>query len=78
MKFNGKEVLVCSCENTMAIDTKRISESLEGEGELALSNYLCRKQLDRFEQMASGKENLLVGCTQEIPLFLDSLTDLQI
>ena len=76
MKLNEKELLVCDCEGTMSIDIKNLTKSLDVTGELALSTQLCRKQMETFERAAKGGGRLLVACTQEAPLFLDSLAEI--
>ena len=75
MKLNGKELLICNCENTMTIDGKKIGESLGGKGDLSIASHLCRKQLEKFEIAASHGAPLMVGCTQEAPLFLDCVSE---
>ena len=50
-------------------------EATEGAQELAVNTHMCRAQLDEFERIAgkAGKGGLLVACTQEAPLFLETL-----
>ena len=89
MDLNGKRLLVCNCEGTMAIDGKVLAKACRaaarGGGksaaagdeadELAVNTHLCRAQLNEFERVAgkAGKGGLLVACTQEAPLFLETL-----
>jgi len=62
-------VLVCDCEGTNPIDLKTIAR---GTGDPALSgSQLCRRQVDGFRAELGGDGPLLVGCTQEAPLFLE-------
>lgn len=75
MKLNGREILVCSCEDTMAIDGKALAKACGG-GELRLADHLCRSQIGLFLAAAKAGGPLLVGCTQEAPLFADALGDL--
>jgi ferredoxin len=72
MKINGKEVLVCNCEDTMAVDAKALAKALGG-AELTVHRHLCRAQLEVFERAASEGGPLLVACTQEAPLFQETL-----
>jgi len=76
MKLNGKEVLVCSCEDTMSIDGDALAKALGGEGKLQPARHLCRVELDRFMDDAGKADKILVACTQEAPLFLDALEEL--
>jgi len=91
MELNGKRLLVCNCEGTMAIDGKVLAKACRaaagaggkaaagdaagGPQELAVNTHLCRAQLNEFERIAgsTGKGGLLVACTQEAPLFLETL-----
>ena len=72
MKINGKEVLVCNCEDTMAVDGKALAKTLGG-AKLTVHRHLCRAQLEEFERAAGGGSPLLVACTQEAPLFQETL-----
>lgn len=71
-------LLVCNCEVTMALDGKRLGEALgRTGGEVGASDgqpievctQLCRAQIDRFKQVVRDDGPVLVGCTQEAPLF---------
>ncbi len=70
MNLNGKTVLVCDCEKTMAIDGKALAKAC-GSSDSGISTQLCRGQLETFETAAKGQSNVLVACTQEAPLFLE-------
>ncbi|MAF95789.1 MAG: 4Fe-4S ferredoxin [Rhodospirillaceae bacterium] len=83
MKLNGKEVLVCNCEGTMTIDGKALAKACQGGdkkgGELNVASHLCRTQIEEFQRLAgqeSGGSGLLVACTQEAPLFLETLEEM--
>ena len=76
MKLNGKDVLICSCEDTMALDGDTIAKATGGDGTLRPARHLCRVEMDRFTDVAGKSEHLLVACTQEAPLFLDALEDM--
>tara|TARA_R110002074_G_scaffold206153_4_gene374571 strand:+ start:2100 stop:4181 length:2082 start_codon:yes stop_codon:yes gene_type:complete len=76
MKLHGKEVLVCSCEDTMNIDADALAKAAGGDGALKVARHLCRVELDRFADEAGKADKLLVACTQEAPLFLDALEDM--
>ena len=72
MIINDKEVLVCNCEETMAVDAKALAKALGG-AKLTVHRHLCRAQLEEFERAASGGTPLVVACTQEAPLFQETL-----
>lgn len=76
MKLNGKEVFICSCEDTMTLDGDAIAKAVGGEGKLHPARHLCRVELDRFMDEAGKADDILVACTQEAPLFLDALEEL--
>jgi ferredoxin len=76
MKLNGKDVLICSCEDTMTLDPDAIAKATGGDGALRPTRHLCRVEMDRFGDVAAKSDHLLVACTQEAPLFLDALEDM--
>ena len=82
MKLNNQEVLVCNCEETIDIDGKALSTACavnvnnKIEGELSLARQLCRGGIEEFSRLAKNSEKLVVTCTQEAPIFLDALDEL--
>jgi ferredoxin len=94
MKLNDKEVLVCNCEGTMAIDGKALAKAgLAGTtakekpakkgakksakaDALDVSSHLCRTQLEEFQRLAGKNDSLLVACTQEAPVFVETLDEM--
>jgi ferredoxin len=74
MKINEMDVLVCDCEGTMAIDFKALAK-VSGDDATPLS-HLCRAQIETFESAAKKPGNLLVACTQEAPLFLETAEEM--
>lgn len=60
-----RRALICNCEKTMALDPARLP-ALDGK---PLFSHLCRTQVEAFEAALATGEPLLVGCTQEAPLF---------
>lgn len=65
-----KTILLCSCEDTMHLDTAAVRGGCR-KSEIATFSNLCRAELDRFRSAAKAEGSLMVGCTQEVPLFSD-------
>ena len=62
------KILICSCEDTMPLDADAVRRGCRG-AEVVTARQLCRAELERFRAAAAGGEPLIVGCTQEAPLF---------
>ena len=69
MATSDKKILVCNCEVTMALDGKRLGQALDEEGPIEIHTQLCRAQIDLFKRAAAAGGPLMIGCTQEAPLF---------
>jgi ferredoxin len=63
-----KTILICSCEDTMRLDTAAIRRGCRNS-EITEFRGLCRAQLDYFRDAAKAEGSLVVGCTQEAALF---------
>ena len=79
MKLADRNVLVCNCQKTMAIDGDALARAAGGDS-CRVSEHLCRRELPQFndaarQSMQDGSA-LLVACTQEAPLFRETLDDL--
>src|SRR5262245_16194928 len=61
-------VLVCSCEDTMALDGSAIRRACRG-AEILEGRQLCRAELERVRSVARSGSPITVACTQEAPLF---------
>ena len=70
MAHPPKTILLCSCEDTMHLDTAAVRRGCRNN-EIATFSHLCRAELDQFRNAARAEGPLTVGCTQEVPLFLD-------
>ncbi|MET0539573.1 MAG: 4Fe-4S dicluster domain-containing protein, partial [Xanthobacteraceae bacterium] len=68
MAEQTRKILICSCERTMPLDEEAVEHGC-GEATLVTANELCRGELDIFRTNAEGHQPLLIGCTQEAPLF---------
>src|ERR1700730_16620657 len=65
-----KTILMCSCEDTMRLDTATAKHGCRNS-EIATFRQLCRAEIDQFRNAAKAEGSLTVGCTQEAPLFSD-------
>lgn len=65
-----KTILICSCEDTMRLDTAAVRRGCR-KSEIAEFRQLCRAELEHFRNAAKTEGPLIVGCTQEAPLFGD-------
>ena len=75
MKYDGRTVLLCSCERTMELDGAKLCKALGADDDGPLHDHLCRTQVDRFGAALNGTEPLLIACTQEAPLFRELAED---
>jgi ferredoxin len=60
-------ILICSCEDTMPLDAEAVRRGCRAS--VSTANHLCRAEIDRFRAAAAEGNPLIVGCTQEAPLF---------
>ena len=67
MSEQSRKILICSCERTMPLDQEAISRGCQGA--VISANELCRGETEKFRAAAAADERVLVGCTQETPLF---------
>jgi ferredoxin len=64
-------LLICSCEDTMPLDLGAVERGCRG-AEITSGRQLCRAELDKFRGAVGSGEPLIVGCTQEAPLFAEA------
>jgi ferredoxin len=64
------QILICSCEDTMPLDADAVRRGCRG-AQVATAHHLCRAEIDRFRAAAANGDPLVVGCTQEAPLFAE-------
>jgi ferredoxin len=69
MQRKGKRLLVCNCEVSMALDGKALARACGQDIGGRVHTQLCRAQLASFKEAIAGAEPVIVGCTQEAPLF---------
>ena len=72
MSINNKRLLVCNCEGTMEIETELLEKALELKSSLFKHSQLCRAQIEMFEKEIRNPGEVLVACTQEAPMFLET------
>ncbi len=65
-----RTILVCSCEDTMPLDQGAIERACRG-ATVESGRYLCRAEVGRFNALVKGGGEIVVGCTQEAPLFTE-------
>jgi ferredoxin len=63
-----RTILVCSCEDTMPIDAGALQRGCRG-ADIVTGRQFCRDELERFDALAGSGVPIMVGCTQEAPLF---------
>jgi ferredoxin len=64
---DDRTILLCSCEDTMPLDAGAVRKGCRG-ADVKTARQLCRAELERF-RAAAGAGPIVVGCTQEAPLF---------
>src|SRR5438105_674897 len=68
MTEQSRKILVCSCERTIPLDADAVQRACQG-ATVVTANELCRGEAETFRAAAADDAPLLVGCTQEAPLF---------
>src|SRR5258706_14684521 len=69
-----RTILVCSGEDPMPLDADALARGCRG-AELKTANQLCRAEIERFRAAAKTGDDIVVGCTQEAPLFSEVAGD---
>ena len=67
-------VLICDCEGSNALDPATVGRALGRKPDFC-GTQLCRRQLPEVQARLAAGEPLLIGCTQEAPLFLETADD---
>ena len=68
MAERPRNILICSCEDSMPLDGAAVRRVCRG-AEVLEGRQFCRAELERFRKLATSGEPTLVACTQEAPLF---------
>ncbi len=61
---------LCNCNGTAALDTPVLGQTLDG-ARLVAGQALCRQESGRVQELLQGTAALVIGCTQEAPLFAE-------
>jgi ferredoxin len=69
------QILICSCEDTMPLDVDAVRRGCRG-AQVTTAHHLCRAEIDRFRAAAAPGRPIIVGCTQEAPLFAEVAEEL--
>src|ERR1700686_5301131 len=67
-RSDQRRALICSCRDTRPLDAGAVRRGCRNT-EVSTAHQLCRDELHRFRAAAGEDGTLLVGCTQEAPLF---------
>jgi ferredoxin len=70
MAEKPRKILVCSCDDSMALDGDALRRVCKG-GDLQTARQLCRAEAERFRKLAGEGGAITVACTQEAPLFTE-------
>ena len=76
MKINQKKILICDCEGTINFDKKTLTKVFN-DPKLEINTHLCRSQIENFSKAAAEGEPIVVPCTQEAPLFVETAAEIQ-
>src|SRR6185436_13340014 len=76
MADRPQNILICSCEDTMPLDADAVRRGCGG-AKVTTANHLCRTQIERFQSAIASGDPLIVGCTQEAPLFSEIAAELE-
>ncbi len=68
MAERPRNILICSCEDTMPLDGEAVRRVCRGSTVIE-GRQFCRAELERFRKAAAGGDPIVVACTQETPLF---------
>jgi ferredoxin len=76
MDLRDTTIVLCSCEETMSPDAAAVEKGCAG-ATIRSARHLCRSEAALFADLAGKPGSLIVGCTQEVPLFHDIAEDSQ-
>jgi ferredoxin len=68
MAEGPRNILICSCEDTMPLDGEKVRRACR-DSVVIEGRQFCRAELDRVRKAVAGSESIVIACTQEAPLF---------
>ncbi|MGA7022941.1 MAG: 4Fe-4S binding protein [Pseudolabrys sp.] len=68
MAEGPRNILICSCEDTVPLDGEKVRRACR-DSVVIEGRQFCRAELDRVRKAAAGGEPVVIACTQEAPLF---------
>ena len=74
MADSPRNILICSCDDTMPLDIGAVQRACRGASVLS-GKQVCRAELETFRKAAASGEPLTVACAQEAPLFAETAED---
>jgi ferredoxin len=74
MDMPDTTIVLCTCEDTMRPDGTTVAKACRG-ATVKNANHLCRSEAGFFAELAAKPGRLVVGCTQEAPLFQELAAD---
>jgi ferredoxin len=74
MADRQQTIILCSCEGTVPLDAGAVRRGCRG-ATVETAGQLCRAELDRYRAAVAAGAPLIVGCTQEAPLFAEVAQD---
>jgi Na+-translocating ferredoxin:NAD+ oxidoreductase RNF subunit RnfB len=76
MAERPRQILICSCEDTMPLKGDAVRKVCRG-AQVLEGRQFCRAELERFTAAAADGEPILVACTQEAPLFTETAEEIE-
>lgn len=70
MTERPENILLCTCDDTMPLDDDAVRRGCRGAS-VKTVRRLCRAEVAHFRAAAETGDALIVGCTQEAPLFTE-------
>ncbi|MGC1690284.1 MAG: 4Fe-4S binding protein [Pseudolabrys sp.] len=68
MAEGPRNILICSCEDTVPLDGEKVRRACR-DSVVIEGRQFCRAELDRVRNAVAGGEPVVIACTQEAPLF---------
>ncbi|MGA7150274.1 MAG: 4Fe-4S binding protein [Pseudolabrys sp.] len=68
MAEGPRNILICSCEDTVPLDGEKVRRACR-DSVVIEGRQFCRAELNRVRKAVAGGEPVVIACTQEAPLF---------